>query len=82
MAGLYADIEFSEQNYFQMAMNCAISGLCDPELPVQVDSVFALSCFMEACKGMSSPMLLVFLYLSFLILNPEMTENISRCRSK
>ncbi|XP_020111634.1 importin beta-like SAD2 isoform X2 [Ananas comosus] len=53
VAGLYADIEFSEQNYFQMAMNCAISGLCDPELPVQVDSVFALSCFMEACKDLN-----------------------------
>jgi hypothetical protein len=32
-------------------MHCVISGLRDPELPVRVDSVFALRSFVEACKG-------------------------------
>ncbi|VAH31486.1 unnamed protein product [Triticum turgidum subsp. durum] len=33
-------------------MHCVISGLRDPELPVRVDSVFALRSFVEACKDL------------------------------
>jgi hypothetical protein len=33
-------------------MHCVIAGLRDPELPVRVDSVFALRSFVEACKDL------------------------------
>lgn len=41
-----------------------VSGLRDPELPVRVDSVFALRSFVEACRGMLQ---LIFfkIFLSF-----------------
>jgi hypothetical protein len=32
-------------------MHCIVAGMCDPDLPVRVDSVFALRSFVEACKG-------------------------------
>jgi hypothetical protein len=32
-------------------MHCVISGMRDAELPVRVDSVFALRSFVEACTG-------------------------------
>jgi importin-7 len=41
-------------------MHCIVSGMRDPDLPVRVDSVFALRYFVEACKGY---------YLVFLVLN-------------
>lgn len=40
-------------------MQCVVSGLRDPELPVRVDSVFALRSFVEACKGVISLRLLL-----------------------
>ncbi|KAF2933398.1 importin beta-like SAD2 isoform X1 [Oryza sativa Japonica Group] len=52
VAGQYAHINFSDQNNFRKAMHCVISGLRDPELPVRVDSVFALRSFVEACKDL------------------------------
>lgn len=51
VAGQYADIKFSDQNNFRKAFHCVVFGLNDPELPVRVDSVFALQFFIEACKG-------------------------------
>lgn len=32
-------------------MHCVIAGMRDAELPVRVDSVFALRSFVEACTG-------------------------------
>ncbi|KQJ82085.1 importin beta-like SAD2 isoform X2 [Brachypodium distachyon] len=52
VAGQYAHINFSDQDNFRKAMHCVISGLRDPELPVRVDSVFALRSFVEACKDL------------------------------
>ncbi|KAM0916061.1 hypothetical protein ACQ4PT_010415 [Festuca glaucescens] len=52
VAGQYASINFSDQDNFRKAMHCVISGLRDPELPVRVDSVFALRSFVEACKDL------------------------------
>ncbi|MBA0768349.1 hypothetical protein Gotri_017152 [Gossypium trilobum] len=50
VAGQYARINFSDQNNFRLALHSVVSGLCDPELPVRVDSVFALRSFVEACR--------------------------------
>ncbi|KAK4258155.1 hypothetical protein QN277_007637 [Acacia crassicarpa] len=50
VAGQYAQINFSDQNNFRKALQCVVSGMRDPELPVRVDSVFALRSFVEACE--------------------------------
>uniref|UniRef100_A0A0D9YS79 Importin N-terminal domain-containing protein n=1 Tax=Oryza glumipatula TaxID=40148 RepID=A0A0D9YS79_9ORYZ len=42
VAGQYAHISFSDQDNFRKAMHCIVSGMRDPDLPVRVDSVFAL----------------------------------------
>ncbi|RZC63360.1 hypothetical protein C5167_025097 [Papaver somniferum] len=52
VAGQYAHINFSDQNNFRKALHSVVSGLCDSELPVRVDSVFALRSFIEACKDL------------------------------
>ncbi|GJV40278.1 importin beta-like SAD2 [Tanacetum coccineum] len=49
----YAQINFYDPNNFRKALQSIIAGMCDPELPVRVDSVFALSAFVEACKDLS-----------------------------
>lgn len=54
VAGQYALIDFSDQNNFRHALHGVIGGLRDTELPVRVDSVFALRSFIEACKGIST----------------------------
>lgn len=51
VAGQYAHINFSDANNFRKALHSVVSGLRDPELPVRVDSVFALRSFVEACRG-------------------------------
>jgi hypothetical protein len=51
VAGQYAHITFSDQNNFRKALQCVVSRMQDSELPVRVDSVFALRSFIEACKG-------------------------------
>jgi len=51
VAGQYAHISFSDQNNFRKALQCVVCGMRDPELPVRIDSVFALRSFIEACKG-------------------------------
>ncbi|KAE8712327.1 Importin beta-like SAD2 [Hibiscus syriacus] len=53
VAGQYANVNFSDKNNFLQALHCVISGLRDPELPVRVDSVFALRSFVEACKDLN-----------------------------
>lgn len=57
VAGQYAHINFSDQNNFRKALHSVVSGLRDPELPVRVDSVFALRSFVEACKGIQTYLL-------------------------
>ncbi|CAL5032954.1 unnamed protein product [Urochloa decumbens] len=52
VAGQYAHIKFSDQNNFRKAMHCVIAGMRDAELPVRVDSVFALRSFVEACTDL------------------------------
>ncbi|KAI3890803.1 hypothetical protein MKX03_007416, partial [Papaver bracteatum] len=52
VAGQYAHINFSDQNNFRKALHSVVAGLCDSELPVRVDSVFALRSFIEACKDL------------------------------
>ncbi|KAK3145078.1 hypothetical protein QOZ80_4AG0322730 [Eleusine coracana subsp. coracana] len=52
VAGQYAHINFSNQDNFRKAMHCVISGMRDAELPVRVDSVFALRSFVEACTDL------------------------------
>lgn len=53
VAGQYAGITFSDQNNFRIALHSVIHGLRDTEdLPVRVDSVFALRSFVEACTGL------------------------------
>ena len=54
VAGQYAHINFADQNNFRKALHSVVSGMRDPELPVRVDSVFALRSFVEACKGVYS----------------------------
>ncbi|ONK72530.1 uncharacterized protein A4U43_C04F20370 [Asparagus officinalis] len=53
VAGQYAFINFSDQNNFRRALHCVVAGMRDPELPVRVDSVFALRSFVEACKDLN-----------------------------
>ncbi|XWS22243.1 hypothetical protein CRYUN_Cryun29cG0017800 [Craigia yunnanensis] len=53
VAGQYAHINFSDQNNFRQALHSVVSGLRDPELPVRVDSVFALRSFVEACRDLN-----------------------------
>ncbi|GAB2295813.1 secondary alcohol dehydrogenase (SADH2) [Dionaea muscipula] len=52
VAGQYAHIDFTDQNNFRTALHSVVAGLCDPELPVRVDSVFALRSFVEASKDL------------------------------
>ncbi|KAL5081821.1 hypothetical protein RYX36_010242, partial [Vicia faba] len=53
VAGQYAHITFSDQNNFRKALQCVVSRMQDSELPVRVDSVFALHSFIEACKDLN-----------------------------
>ncbi|KAF9625433.1 hypothetical protein IFM89_022784 [Coptis chinensis] len=51
VAGQYAHINFSDPNNFLKAFHSVVARLCDPDLPVRVDSVFALRSFVEASKA-------------------------------
>uniref|UniRef100_A0A7N0UGH1 Importin N-terminal domain-containing protein n=1 Tax=Kalanchoe fedtschenkoi TaxID=63787 RepID=A0A7N0UGH1_KALFE len=53
VAGQYANVNFSDQNNFRKALHSVVSGLHDPELPVRIDSVFALRSFVEACQDLN-----------------------------
>uniref|UniRef100_A0A2N9HRF9 Exportin-2 central domain-containing protein n=1 Tax=Fagus sylvatica TaxID=28930 RepID=A0A2N9HRF9_FAGSY len=53
VAGQYAHISFSDQNNFRKALHSVVSGMRDAELPVRVDSVFALRSFVEACRDLN-----------------------------
>lgn len=53
VAGQYASIKFSDLNSFRTALRFVVDGMHDPELPVRVDSVFALRSFIEACTDLN-----------------------------
>ncbi|XP_062112025.1 importin beta-like SAD2 [Humulus lupulus] len=78
VAGYYAHINFSDQNNFRKALQSVVSGMRDPELPVRVDSVFALRSFVEACKDFNEirPILPQFLDEFFKLMNEVENEDL------
>ncbi|GAV58972.1 IBN_N domain-containing protein/Cse1 domain-containing protein [Cephalotus follicularis] len=78
VAGQYAHINFSDQNNFRKALHSVVSGLCDPELPVRVDSVFALRSFVEACRDLNEirPILPQLLDEFFKLMNEVENEDL------
>ncbi|RLM79588.1 importin beta-like SAD2 [Panicum miliaceum] len=78
VAGQYAHINFSDPNNFRQAMRCIVSGMCDPDLPVRVDSVFALRSFVEACKDLDEirPILPQLLDEFFKLMNEVENEDL------
>ncbi|TYG55111.1 hypothetical protein ES288_D09G245600v1 [Gossypium darwinii] len=78
VAGQYARINFSDQNNFRLALHSVVSGLCDPELPVRVDSVFALRSFVEACRDLNEirPILPQLLDEIFKLMNEVENEDL------
>ncbi|CAL0316301.1 unnamed protein product [Lupinus luteus] len=78
VAGQYVHINFSDQNNFRKALQCVISGMRDPELPVRVDSVFGLRSFVEACKDLNEirPLLPQLLDEFFKLMNEVENEDL------
>ncbi|CAO2820514.1 unnamed protein product [Amaranthus hypochondriacus] len=78
VAGQYAHINFSDQNNFRKALHSVVAGLRDPELPVRVDSVFALRSFVEACKDLGEirPILPQLLDEFFKLMNEVENEDL------
>ncbi|ERN11860.1 importin beta-like SAD2 [Amborella trichopoda] len=78
VAGQYANINFSDQGNFTRALHSVVSGLRDPELPVRVDSVFALRSFVEACKDLNEirPILPQLLDEFFKLMNEVENEDL------
>ncbi|XP_010510174.1 PREDICTED: importin beta-like SAD2 [Camelina sativa] len=78
VAGQYAHINFSDQNNFRKALHSVVSGLRDPDLPVRVDSVFALRSFVEACKDLNEirPILPQLLDEFFKLMNEVENEDL------
>ncbi|XP_059445616.1 importin beta-like SAD2 [Corylus avellana] len=78
VAGQYAHINFSDQNNFRKALRSVVSGMRDPELPVRVDSVFALRSFVEACRDLNEirPILPQLLDEFFKLMNEVENEDL------
>ncbi|XVE84540.1 hypothetical protein DITRI_Ditri17bG0021400 [Diplodiscus trichospermus] len=78
VAGQYAHINFSDQNNFRHVLHSVVSGLRDPDLPVRVDSVFALRSFVEACKDLNEirPILSQLLDEIFKLMNEVENEDL------
>ncbi|XP_062219051.1 importin beta-like SAD2 [Phragmites australis] len=78
VAGQYAHINFSDPDNFRRAMHCIVSGMRDPDLPVRVDSVFALRSFVEACKDLNEirPILPQLLDEFFKLMNEVENEDL------
>ncbi|KAK8663420.1 hypothetical protein V6N13_083241 [Hibiscus sabdariffa] len=78
VAGQYAHVNFSDQNTFCQALHSVVSGLRDPELPVRVDSVFALRSFVEACRDLNEirPILPQLLDEIFKLMNEVENEDL------
>ncbi|CAN8254239.1 unnamed protein product [Cochlearia groenlandica] len=79
VAGQYARINFSDQNNFSKALHCVIAGMRDTELPVRVDSVFALRLFIDACKNLDEirPLLPQLLDEFFKLMNEVENEDLA-----
>ncbi|XP_052207680.1 importin beta-like SAD2 [Diospyros lotus] len=78
VAGQYAHIKFADPNNFRKALHSVVAGMRDPELPVRVDSVFALRSFVEACKDLSEirPILAQLLDEFFKLMNEVENEDL------
>ncbi|XP_057498931.1 importin beta-like SAD2 [Actinidia eriantha] len=78
VAGQYAHINFLDPNNFRKALHSVVGGMRDPELPVRVDSVFALRSFVEACKDLSEirPILPQLLDEFFKLMNEVENEDL------
>ncbi|XP_009339901.2 importin beta-like SAD2 [Pyrus x bretschneideri] len=78
VAGQYAHISFSDSNNFRKALHSVVSGMRDPELPVRVDSVFALRSFVEACSDLNEirPILPQLLDEFFKLMNEVENEDL------
>ncbi|KAK6914386.1 Importin-beta, N-terminal domain [Dillenia turbinata] len=78
VAGQYAHINFSDQSNFRKAFQSVVNGMRDVELPVRVDSVFALRSFIEACKDLSEirPILPQLLDEFFKLMNEVENEDL------
>ncbi|KAL6634387.1 hypothetical protein ACP70R_027058 [Stipagrostis hirtigluma subsp. patula] len=78
VAGQYAHINFSDPDNFRRAMHCIVAGMRDPDLPVRVDSVFALRSFVEACKDLNEirPILPQLLDEFFKLMNEVENEDL------
>ncbi|TYK24814.1 importin beta-like SAD2 [Cucumis melo var. makuwa] len=78
VAGQYAHINFADQNNFRKALHSVVAGMRDPELPVRVDSVFALRSFVEACRDLNEirPILPQLLDEFFKLMNEVENEDL------
>ncbi|KAL0432978.1 UNVERIFIED_CONTAM: Importin beta-like SAD2 [Sesamum latifolium] len=78
VAGQYAHINFSDPNNFRRALHSVVAGMRDPELPVRVDSVFALRSFVEACNDLGEirPILPQLLDEFFKLMNEVENEDL------
>ncbi|KAK4804484.1 hypothetical protein SAY86_004301 [Trapa natans] len=78
VAGQYAHINFSDANNYIKALHSVVSGLRDPELPVRVDSIFALRSFIEACNDLDQirPILPQLLDELFKLMNEVENEDL------
>ncbi|KAA8527329.1 hypothetical protein F0562_034574 [Nyssa sinensis] len=78
VAGQYAHVNFSDPNNFRKALHSVVAGMRDPELPVRVDSVFALRSFVEACRDLSEirPILPQLLDEFFKLMNEVENEDL------
>ncbi|XP_050143019.1 importin beta-like SAD2 isoform X2 [Malus sylvestris] len=78
VAGQYAHINFSDSNNFRKALHSVVSGMRDSELPVRVDSVFALRSFVEACSDLNEirPILPQLLDEFFKLMNEVENEDL------
>ncbi|ONI29087.1 hypothetical protein PRUPE_1G180500 [Prunus persica] len=78
VAGQYAHINFSDSNNFRKALHSVVAGMRDPELPVRVDSVFALRSFVEACRDLNEirPILPQLLDEFFKLMNEVENEDL------
>ncbi|CAL8992332.1 unnamed protein product [Prunus brigantina] len=78
VAGQYAHINFSDSNNFRKALHSVVAGMRDLELPVRVDSVFALRSFVEACRDLNEirPILPQLLDEFFKLMNEVENEDL------
>ncbi|XP_019166178.1 PREDICTED: importin beta-like SAD2 homolog isoform X1 [Ipomoea nil] len=78
VAGQYAYINFLDPNNFRKALHSVVGGMRDLELPVRVDSVFALRTFVEACRDLNEirPILPQLLDEFFKLMNEVENEDL------